>query len=482
MMRRLPTSLLLLLSCSALAACTVGPDFRSPQTPSGAAGGFVEGGDPRFAAAPLPDDWWRLFDDPVLDALVERALARNTDVRAAVANLRRSRAFVREARAARLPSFGAGASATTNRVGAAAGTSTGATGSREPAEFDFYELTADAAYELDIFGGVSRGIEAARGDFRATAADLDAVRVSVAAEVARNYALACSNRLQADIARESLVAQERTRDLTNRLYAGGRGQRRDVARAELLVAQASAQVPQFEAEHRAALFALAALTGDPPGEVTNMAAASCFQAPRTSGQIPLGDGAALLARRPDVRAAEARLAADTARVGVATAALYPSIQILGSVSIGGTTTGSLTNSDDAGFSLGPLISWSIPLDGAARARVAAASAQADVRLAEFDGAVLLALQETEQALARLKGAAESESQQMAAAAAAGDAARLTRIRFQAGRDNALQLLEVERDLLAARAALGAATAARAEAEVTLFRALGGGWQSRTGKD
>ncbi len=465
-----------LLAAASLSACTVGPDFRPPQTPSASAGAFVEGGDPRFAATPLPDGWWRLFEDPALDSLVTRALARNTDVRQASANLRRARALVREARAARLPSLSTSASATTNRTGAAAGTSTGSGGAGGPAEFDFYELASDASYEIDLFGGVSRSIEASRGDAAAAAAELDAARVSVAAEVARTYALACSNRLQADIARESLATQQRTLDLTQRLYQGGRGQRRDVARSELLVAQAQAQIPQFEAEQRAALFALATLTGDPPASL-DTAAAACTTPPRTRQAIPIGDGAALLARRPDVRAAEARLAADVARVGVATAALYPTIRLLGSLSIGGTSTGALTDGDNAGFSLGPLISWSIPIDGSARARVAAASAQADVRLAAFDGAVLLALQETEQALARLKGAIEREAALQSAATAAEEAASLTRIRFRVGRDNALQLLDAERDLLSARSALGAATAARAEAEVTLFRALGGGWQT-----
>lgn len=461
--------------CASLAACTVGPDFERPRPPGTAAQGFAESADPRFAQAPLPDGWWRLFEDPALDALVARALERNTSVREASANLRRARALVREARAAQVPSLSASGSATTRQVGTGANAGVGFA-PPEPLKFDFYELASDASYELDLFGGIRRSVEASRGDALTAEAELDAARVSVAAEVARTYALACSSRLQADIARESLAAQQRTLDLTQRLVAAGRGQKRDVANAELLVAQAQAQIPQFDAEQRAALFALATLTGDPPGN-TDSAAASCAVPPRVRSAIPVGDGAALLARRPDVRAAEARLAADTARVGVATAALYPSIRLAGSLSVGGTSPGDLGESRNIGFSLGPLISWSIPIDGSARARVAAASAQADGRLAAFDGAVLTALQETEQALARLKAAIDREAALKYAAIAAEDVARITRIRFRAGRDNALQLLEVERNLLAARAASGSASATRAEAEVTLFRALGGGWQN-----
>ncbi|WP_446654017.1 efflux transporter outer membrane subunit [Blastomonas sp.] len=458
-----------------LAACTVGPDFERPATPASAAQGFAEGADPRFATAPLPEGWWRLFEDPALDALVTKALQRNTSVREASANLRRARALIREARARQLPSISAQGSANTNQVGTGANAGVGFA-PPDPLTFDFYQLASDASYEIDLFGGIRRSVEATRGDALAAAADLDAARVSVAAEVARTYALACSSRLQADIARESLATQQRTLDLTQRLFAAGRGQRRDVANAELLVAQAQAQVPQFEAEQRAALYALATLTGDTPAAI-DTAAAACTTPPRVRTAIPVGDGAALLARRPDVRAAEARLAADTARVGVETAALYPSIRLAGSLSIGGTSPDALTRSNNIGFSIGPLISWSLPIDGAVRARINAASAQADARLAAFDGAVLTALQETEQALARLKAAIEQEAALQTAARAAEEVARITRIRFRAGRDNALQLLEVERNLFAARAASGSAMAARAEAEVSLFRALGGGWEN-----
>lgn len=190
----------------------------------------------------------------------------------------------------------------------------------------------------------------------------------------------------------------------------------------------------------------------------------------------MGDGAGLIARRPDVRAAEARLASDTARIGVATAALYPSIRLAGSLATSGIDPNDLGRSANIGFSLGPLISWSIPVDGAARARVTAASAQADARLAAFDGAVLTALQETEQALARLKATTERSLTLAEAERAAAQSAYLTRIRFSSGKDNALQLLGAEADLLQARQALALAKAAKAEASVGVFRALGGGWE------
>jgi NodT family efflux transporter outer membrane factor (OMF) lipoprotein len=344
-----------------------------------------------------------------------------------------------------------------------------------PFETDFYNLGISAQYELDLFGRVSRSIEAQRGEYQAAEADLDAARVSVAAEVARAYAQVCANAAQATVAYETAKLQGQTLDLTRRLLEGGRGTRREVDQAAVLVEQANAQVPLYEAERRASLYALAVLTGDPPA--TELPAASaCKRPPTTTRPIPVGDGAALLARRPDVRAAERRLAAQTARVGVATAALYPSITLLGSATTSGISPGDLFKSNSFGFSLGPLISFNFPFNGAARARVRQEEAGAEGALASFDGALLTALRETEQALARADGAIRREAALGAALRAADNAARISRLRVQDGADSFLQLLDAERSRADARAAFALAQAQRADAQVTLFQALGGGWE------
>jgi outer membrane protein TolC len=184
----------------------------------------------------------------------------------------------------------------------------------------------------------------------------------------------------------------------------------------------------------------------------------------------------LIARRPDVRAAERALAAGVARIGLATAELYPSITLLGSVTLGGTRPGDLGKGRSFGYSLGPLISWTFPFNGAARARVRQAEASANGALAAFDGMVLRALQETEQALARLQGAAAREAALTRAVQASTRAADLSNIRYRAGSDSFLQLLEAERDRANARAALAQAQADRANAQISLFKALGGGWE------
>lgn len=461
---------LILLAAGLVSACTVGPDYRPPAQPAATAGSFTDPGSARVSTAPAQGDWWRLFEDPALDSLVAQALAHNTDVRVAAANLQRARAILAEARVDRLPTTDLSASYSRQRFGNAPGVPGG------PAQnFDFFTAGLDASYEVDLFGRVSRSIEAGRADADAAAAALDAARVTVAAETARTYAQACAFAAQANVARETVRLQERTLDLTTRLFDGGRGTRRDVDQASVLADNARAQVPAFEAERRAALYALATLTGRPPAEVDS-AASACAAPPSVGTLIPVGDGAALLARRPDVRQAERSLAADTARIGVATAALYPSIRLLGSASLGARDIGDLGSSSSFSFSLGPLISWSFPNLGVARARIRQAEASEQAALARFDGTVLTALREVEQALARYAGELDRNAALRRAEAAAANAARIAELRFDAGRDSFLLRLDAERDRANARAALAQSNAALAEAQVALFKALGGGWE------
>ncbi len=463
----------LLVPIFAVTACTVGPNYTRPaplppeqiRLQEAVTNGSI-------APTPLPADWWRLFDDPELDRLVTQALAHNTDLRVAAANLQRSRALLSGTRADRLPTSTASAQYTRSRSQVRSGA-----GAPQAITTDYFSLGFDASYEIDLFGGVSRSIEAARADVDTAQAAVDAARVSVAAETARSYAQACAFAAQADVARETEGLQARTLDLTQRRLSAGRGTLSEVDQATVLVEQARAQIPVFEAERRAALYALAVLTGAAPATIVDTPAARCRTVPLARTPLPIGDGQALLARRPDVRQAERQLAADTARIGVATAALYPSITLLGGLTIGGSRIGDLGSSRSLGYSLGPLISWNFPFNGAARARVRETRAIVEGSLAKFDGAVLTALKETEQALARAGGTTQREAALGRALAAAADAARLSRLRFDYGADNFLQLLDSERQRAAARASLASAQADRADAQISVFKALGGGWDA-----
>jgi len=476
--------LLTVLPAFALSACVVGPNYVKPTTPVGEKGGaFAEAAlGTAITPTPLPDHWWRLYNDPVVDRLVADALAHNTNIRVAAGNLERARAVLSEQRGARLPTTGPTAQYSRAQVNTAsiglggAGTGTG-TGATTPQSFVFnrFLLGFDASYEADVFGGITRAIEAARGDVEAAQAQLDASRVSVAAETARAYATACSNAQQRAVATETVALQQRTLGLTTTLFTAGRGTRRDVDRADVLLAQTQATIPTFEAERRASLYALAVLTGLPPEQI-DAAAAACKAPPTVRDMVPIGDGAALIRRRPDVRQAERTLAADTARVGIATADLYPRIQLLGSIGLNAQRGSQLFKSSAVTYSAGPLISWSFPNQTIARARIRQARAGADASLATFDGRVLTALQEVEQALARYSGALDRNAALRRAEASSSAAAKLSQLRFDYGADSFLLLIQAERDRADARAALAQSDAAVADAQISLFKALGGGWE------
>ncbi|MES2441751.1 MAG: TolC family protein [Pseudomonadota bacterium] len=463
---------LTIIAALALSGCMVGPNYIAPAPSVPAQAPFVSAASPAFVPAEPPADWWRLFDAPILDRLVAEALAANTDLRVAAANLKQARAVLRESRAARLPSTNVSASA---GYGQAAGSTVGASGAGPRGES--YDAGLDVGYQLDLFGRIARGIEASRADVEAVQASYDLARVTVVAETIRAYADACSAGSQLKVARDSLRVQEQTFDLTRRLFEGGRGTALDTSRASALLEQTRAEVPSFAAARQAALFRLAVLTGKPPAQFPAEVAA-CDTPPAASVPIPVGDGAALLARRPDIRAAERRLAAATARVGVATADLYPSISIGGSIGSTAGSIGDLFSSRGFRFSLGPLLSWSFPNTGLARARIAQAEASAEGALAQFDGTWLGALRDTETALTRYVAEGERLAALRRGRDASIEAARIARLRYQAGAESFQIVLDAERSLAASEALLAQSQAQFSDLTITLFLSLGGGWKDR----
>jgi NodT family efflux transporter outer membrane factor (OMF) lipoprotein len=461
--------LLAAASSLALAACATGPDYAGAPTPSTAAGPFLSAGDPRLVTAdPADPHWWRLYQDPVLDGLVADALAANTDIRVAVARLARARASLREVRGDREPQVGVGGGAQYGRP-----SSNGFVGERD------LQLGAglEVAYEVDLFGRVSRNVEAARGDVAAAAADADAVRVAIVAETTRAYSDAASSAARIAVAQRIVDLLDRSLMLTERRHSVGLATGLDTARIAALRDQRRAEVPALAAERQAALFRLSTLTGRTPAELPPQAGARQDML-RLDRPIPVGDGAALLARRPDVRAAERRLASATARIGVATADLYPRITLGGSLGAAGNGLGSLL-SNPVGWLLGPLVNWTANRS-AARARVAGAEAESQAALATFDGTVLTALQEAETALSNYARSLERRAALRDARDQAEKAGRITRARQREGQIDSLELLDAERTAADSEANLAQADAAIAAAQVDLFRALGGGWQPVAG--
>ncbi|MET3780550.1 NodT family efflux transporter outer membrane factor (OMF) lipoprotein [Brevundimonas sp. 1080] len=461
-------------SSALLAACAVGPKAPVADLPVAGTGAFVGSASPTVSTAAARDDWWRLYEDPTLDALIQQAFAENNQLEAAFANLRAVRASLSEARVGRFPTTTTSAQAQRSRASAA--TVQGLPAGEDAPEIDTYDVGIQAAYEVDLFGRVESTIRAARADARAAEAALATVQVTVAAETTRAYADTCSANAQIAVAERTLELQRNTANLTQTLLDGGAGTGLDVASARAALAQTAATLPTLRAARNEALFRLATLTGRTPAEASQ-AAAACVRPPQLSQPIPVGDGAALLVRRPDVRQAEAELAAAAARVNVATANLFPQISLGGSFGSTALDSDELGDDQNFRFSFGPLISWSFPNVFAARAQIKAAGARSDAALANFDQTVLTALQETETALSNYANELDRRAALTEARDQAARAADLSRLRFNAGADSFLLVLDAERTQAAADAALAQSDALVTTYQIALFRALAGGWQA-----
>ncbi|MBF7010882.1 efflux transporter outer membrane subunit [Novosphingobium sp. HR1a] len=454
----------------ALSACaTAGPDYHPPENAvsnaPAAQGTFNSANGAAFSQEPLPDHWWKLYDDPRLDALVEQALAANTDLRAADANLDRARAVLREAAAARTLS-----TAVSGGVDLSRQSSTGV--SMPGVVTD--NLGLALSYPLDLKGKLRRAIEASTADAEATEAARDAVRVSVAAATTSAYAKVCAANYQLGVTQRVVQLQRQTLDATRRLQKGGRGTAFDVSRAAAAVETSAAALPAFTAARQNSLYLLATLLGRPPADFP-AEVADCATLPRLAGGVPVEDGAALIRRRADIRAAERTIAADTARIGVATADLYPSVSIGGSLGFSGPIHDFGTG-DSFGMSLGPLLSWSFPNRPAVRAKIDQADAQVRVDLANFDGTVLEALRQAESAMETYARDREREAALGRAADAAGLSASQAGKLFRFGRSAFLDLLSAQASLASAQVSHASAQTTLVDDQIAVFLALGGGWR------
>lgn len=448
---------------AALSACTTGPDYTPPVLSSAAIGPFVSAA-PGMLSGAAPDDiWWRLYDDPALDALIEQAFVANTDLRVAIANLKAAQAIAAEARNARLPSTTVTGNATYGR-------------NQPPLYFSGDRLTFgggfEASYEVDLFGRVSRSIEAARADADARAFARDAVQVRVAASVTDAYLTACTSAQAIGVVRSSIALAADSARIVGLQEKAGSVAALDVERAQGAVAQARASLAPLENQRQAALFELAALLGLPPSQIPE-AAARCGLAPSPHRIIPVGDGAGLLRRRPDVAQAERQLAAATARIGVATADLYPKISLGASVAQSGGE--GVSARQGLRFGVGPLLSFSIPNMGAARARIRQSEARSQAALASFDGVVLNALKETEQALTAYASEQRRRADLGEAEKRAERAFKLADQRYRAGSIAYIDAIVAQREWIDTRLARVVSDQQLASNLVAIFRVLGGGW-------
>ena len=457
----------------AASACAVGPNYHEPPTPTGASAPFVSATPVIATADAPPPDWWRLYDDPALDGLVQQALTENQDLKVAAANLLKASGVLAQARAGLFPSTDLSAADMWGRSSSAQLAQALGGPKAEPAWLGAGSF--NVSYEVDIFGRIRRSIEAARADAAATAEAENVVRITVAAETARAYADACAFAEQAATARESADIARQTLDLTQRMADLGARSDFDVASAAAAYDQAQAAVPTFEGEHRAQLYELAVLTGRPPAEIS-LAAAACATPPTIRAPLPVGDGAALLRRRPDVLQAERTLAADTARIGVATADFFPTVSLTGNAATSGSSLKQIASASSFSYQLGPLITWTFPNVLVARAEVIQARAQASGDIASFNSVVLNALKETEQALTTYDAELSRHTSLVANVNDNQRAFDLAEVQLQRGSISFPDLLQSERNLVTARADLAGSDQALIDDQVTVFQDLGGGWE------
>jgi outer membrane protein, multidrug efflux system len=467
-------AVVLSLLIASLAACRVGPNYRTPALPKGTEAPLVSLNTAAETPALPPDAWWHLYEDPRLDALMQEALRANRSLAAADANFAAARAALSAVHAQRYPSTTAvaggiyGRDATTDEILELTG--------RPPQTFWLFEDIFQAAYEVDLFGRVHRAIEAANANADAVAAIRDEVRVVVAAETARAYAAICALGEQLSVANHSLAVVSHEADITVKRHEAGANSDYDVARAQALVAQVRAAIPELEGQRRAELFELSAVLGRTPAQAPNELM-SCLTPPHLAALIPVGDGTELIKRRPDVRQADRRLALATAEIGVATADLYPTIRLVGLYGGEAIALSQLNNNIGRTWGVGPSISWTFPNMAAPRARVRQAKAEQSSALASFDGVVLTALKETEQALAAYSAALDTRQALGDAQDKVHSAYGFAQDEFRAGALSNLDLLTTEQSLVAVDAAVASSDAALVQDQIAVFKALGGGWRS-----
>ena len=450
-----------------LSGCMVGPDYQRPQTqvPTAFANQAQEG----LSTDTVETAWWRGFQDDRLQQLVELTLAHNHDLRVATARLREARALLSETTFDRYPTVTSQGSYTRERTSKA---QTGPGGDRDS---ELYDVGLDARWELDLFGQVRRSIEAGTADVGAAEANRRDVIVSLLAEVARNYFELRGTQNRLAVARQNAENQRQTLELTIALLEGGRGTELDTSRAEAQLQSTLASIPPLEIAIKAAMYRLGVLIGQPPTALEPELAAP-QPLPTLPTRVALGRPADVLRRRPDIRVTERNLAAATARVGVATADLFPRITLFGSVALQATSFTSLFKGGSDTFGVGPGIFWAAFDLGRVRARIKGADARTEAALAQYEQRVLLALEDTENALVTFTRQQARRDALWASAQASEKAQNLARERYQFGVADFLTVLDAERTLLAAQDQLADSATRTATALVVVYKALGGGWE------
>jgi outer membrane protein, multidrug efflux system len=471
-------NLALLFGTLWLASCAVGPNYHKPEVKvaekfeGGAQAAPAQPGAPQSTLYSQEDavaQFWTQFNDATLNTLVADALQANHDLRIAYARFTEARAARRESVYDIAPTVTASGGYTEQKFAKDQTVAPGVSTTK------LWDAGFDAVWELDFFGQIRRSIEASRAEAQSAEASLRDAQVVVTAEVARTYFELRGQQSQLDVARRNADNQRATLNLTNARLDAGRGTELDTSRAQAQLSATLATIGPLEAAVARSIHRLSVLTGREPTALTTTLS-SAQDLPPLPPVIAVGNPADLLRRRPDIQASERALAADTARIGIAVADLFPHVTFTGSVGYAAANTGALGDNGTGTRLIAPGISWAAFDIGRVRARIAGSRARADASLAGYEKTVLGALEETEDALVTHARSRERLEHTADSARASAVAARLARARFDGGIVDFLEVLDTERVQLQAEDALAQSRTDTATSLIAVYKALGGGWQ------
>jgi NodT family efflux transporter outer membrane factor (OMF) lipoprotein len=466
-----------------LAGCTVGPDYKGPpKTAAPKTFASLEGADVQKAAPAMkpvatetaPDlaKWWNAFGDPVLDSLIERAVAGNHDLKIAAARVREARAQRGIEASAAYPTVNADGSVSRSRVSEN-------TGNGFPAPTDprnLFQAGLDASWEIDVFGGVRRAVEAADADLASTEEAGRETLVTLVAEVARNYADLRGFQQRVELNGRIVQAQGETLELTKSLNRAGISSELQVEQASAQLASREALLPPLRVGERAAAYRLAVLLGQEPGAlISELAAQKTIPVPPK--EIPLGLPSDLLRRRPDIRRAERGIASASARVGVATSDLFPKFSITGSFGLQSGEAESFVDMNSRYWSIGPAVRWNVFDAKRVRNRINAADAREEAAVATYERTVLTAMEDVENGLTQFIQEQARHRSLQSASDASGRALQLATDRYKSGIGDFLNVLETQRALYDLQDQLVQSELGVSRSLIAVYKALGGGWDA-----
>jgi multidrug efflux system outer membrane protein len=458
------------LILTALTGCAVGPNYKQPKMDVPAQ--YRPTTTQTAGTEPLEVQWWRTFNDPLLNQYIVMAWEDNLDIQVAAARVREARALRRVSSSAYWPDVRASGAYSRSKSG---GDFNGNLNNNGGGERDLYQAGFDAIWELDVFGGIRRSVEAATADIQSAEANLQNTLITLYGEVARNYIELRGFQRQIEIAEDNVRAQRETLELTQTRYKAGLTSDLDVARAEAQVASTLSQIPELEISARAAGHRLGVLLGREPSALLDELDQP-QRIPQPPPAVPVGIPTELLRRRPDIRAAERALAAETARIGVATADLFPRFTLTGDLTWSASQFKNIFNSSSLGWSAGPGVSWSVFNAGRVRGQIAAQEARTDAAVADYKRTVLLALEEVQNALVAFQNDQIRRATLMQAVEANQRAVNLSQQLYQRGLADFLNVLQAQFNLFASQTALVRSDAQVSADIVALFKSLGGGWE------